>query len=400
MGLIRATTDAIGGALADQWQEILQADDMGDNTIFTKAKFARAGGRGSNTKGEADVISNGSHIFVKPGQFMMLVDGGKIVDYTAEPGTYVVNNSSAPSMFNGEFKESLKESFRRIKFGGDVPHQQMAYFINLQEIKGIKFGTPNPVTYYDQIYDADLSLRAHGTYSIRVTDPIKFYTEVIPKDMDHVEVQDVNLQYLTEFLSALQTALGKLSADGVRISQVAHHSAELSKEMSEVLDEDWNDLRGMEIVRAAIASITLSEDSQELINMRSKGAMLKDASIREGYVQGSVARGLEAAGSNEGGAGNAFIGMGMGMNMGGLGSFSETNRQQMQEQQARQQQQGGAPQNFWFCTECGAKNTGKFCSECGAKRQVPDQKVCSNCGYQAPAGSNPKFCPECGTKFE
>ena len=107
-------------------------------------------------------------------QFMMLVDGGKVVDYTAEEGYYTVNNSSLPSLFNGQFGDSLTESFNRVRYGGITPGVQKVFYVNLQEIKGIKFGTRNPVNYFDNFYNAELFLRAHGTYSIKVTDPLKF----------------------------------------------------------------------------------------------------------------------------------------------------------------------------------------------------------------------------------
>ena len=135
-----------------------------------------------------------------------------------------------------------------------------------------------------------------GTYSIKVVDPIKFYTEAIPKNAEHVDISDINEQYLSEFLGALQAAINQMSADGVRISHVTSKNMELSRYMADILDDDWKDLRGMEVVSVGLAGLSYSEESQKLINMRNQGAMLSDPNVREGYVQGSVARGLEAAG--------------------------------------------------------------------------------------------------------
>ena len=174
MGLIKALSDSIKGSLADQWLEVLEADNMDDNTVFTKGVTVRRDRRNNNKRGNSDVISNGSIIHVYPNQFMILVDGGKIVDYTAEEGYYRVENSAAPSLFNGQFGSTLRDTFARVKYSGTPSYKQQAFFINLQEIKGIRFGTPNPVNYFDQFYNAELFLRAHGTYSIKITDPIKF----------------------------------------------------------------------------------------------------------------------------------------------------------------------------------------------------------------------------------
>ena len=454
MGIIKAVTTAVGGALADQWLEAVEPDDMGDRTVFVRGVQVRRG-KGSNTKGSSDIVSDGSVIHVYPNQFMMLVDGGKIVDYTAEEGYYKVSHSSMPSMFNGQFGEALKESFNRIRFGGVTSGSQKVYYVNLQEIKGIKFGTRNPVNYFDNFYNAELFLRAHGTYSIKVTDPIKFYAEVIPKNADHVEIDSINEQYLSEFLEALQTSINQMSADGTRISYVTSRSRELGQYMAQTLDEEWTRMRGMEIQAVGIASITYDEESQNLINLRNRGAMMSDPSIREGYVQTTIAEGLKNAGSNDSGAMAGFMGMGMGMQMGGgfMGAASNTNMQQMQMNQAPGQMPGNTgmpgmggqpaggqpmggqpmgnqpmgnqpsgvqpagsqwavpnqmagtqpgsagmagqmtgtqPGSAWTCPGCGTSNTGKFCGECGHPR--PDTPWTCACGNI----NTGKFCSDCG----
>ena len=258
MGIIKAIGNAIGGGLADQWLEVIEPDEMDGDIVFTSGVQMRRGERNSNRKGTSAVVSNGSVIHVYPNQFMMLVDGGKIVDYTAEEGYYTVDNSTVPSLFNGELGEAVRESFNRIRFGGTTPQAQKVYYINLQEIKGIRFGTTNPVNYFDTFYNSELFLRAFGTYSIKVIDPVKFYSEVIPKSADRVAVKDINEQYLSEFLGALQAAINQLSADGVRISHVTSKSVELSRYMADILDEDWKELRGIEVVSVGLAGLSYS----------------------------------------------------------------------------------------------------------------------------------------------
>ena len=396
MGIVKALTSAVSGGLADQWLEVIEASNMGNHTVFTSGVKVR---NGQNVKGTDDTVSNGSVIHVYENQFMMLVDGGKVVDYTAEPGYYTVNNSAMPSLFNGQFGDALKESFSRIKYGGETPFKQKVFFINLQEIKGIKFGTKNPINYFDMFYNAELFLRAHGTYSIKITDPLKFYAEVIPKNASRVEIESVNEQYNDEFLSALQSSINQLSADGTRISFVSSKSRELGKYMSETLDEDWKNIRGMEVLSVGVASISYSEDSQELINMRNQGAMLGDPTVREGYVQGAVARGMEAAGSNANGAMAGFMGMGLGMQAGGgfMGAASASNMQQMQMQQQNQpqmqtvQKMQAPSAGTWKCS-CGHENTGKFCAECGQPKPADPETWTCKCGTV----NTGKFCQECG----
>ena len=305
MGIIRTAFGAVRGtvnsAVNDQFLEVIEPGEMGEGTVFVKGVKAR---KGANKKGTPDTISDGSTIHVYDNQFMILTDGGKIIDYTAEPGYYTVSNSSLPSMFNGQFDEALQESFARLKYGGTTPVEQKVYYINLQEIKGIKFGTRNAVNYFDSFYNAELFLRAHGTYSIKITDPLKFYAEVVPRSAEHLEIEQINEQYLSEFLEALQTAINKMSADGIRISYVSSKASELGKYMADVLDDEWTKNRGMQIQSVGIASISYDEESQKLINMRNQGAMMGDPSIREGYDGGSQhPRGLCAVRGGPGHAG-------------------------------------------------------------------------------------------------
>ncbi len=415
MGIIKATFGAMGGGLADQWQEVLEAGEMSDTTVFCKGvKVRKNDKRNSNKRGTEDYITDGSIVHVYPNQFMMLVDGGKVVDFTAEEGYYKVDNKAAPSLFAGSFGASIKETFSRVKYGGVPSTAQQIFFINLQEIKGIKFGTRQPVNYFDCFYNAELFLRAHGTYSIKVTDPLKFFAEVIPRNVDRVDIREVNEQYLNEFLEALTASINQMSADGIRISFVASKTTELSRYMATALDTDWKDMRGMEIQSVGIASVSYDEESRKLINLRNQGAMLSDASVREGYVQGAVARGIEAAGSNSAGAAQAFMGMGMAMNGGGgfMASASASNQAQMERDAAARQnaQPTQTPQTAagaWICS-CGKQNTGRFCSDCGSPKpaaaagwtcscgQQNTGNFCSNCGSPRPTAD--WFCTDCGNQ--
>ena len=329
MGLIKAAIDMVTGSLADQWLEVFEPDEMGANTVFTQGVPIRPDARrsGSNTKGTENLISNGSKIHVGVNQMMILVDGGKIVQSTVESGYYTVDNSTAPSFFNGEFGDTFKEAINRFKFGGVTPNQQRIFYINMKPILGIKFGTPNPIGYFDNTYNSELFLRAHGTYSIKIKNPILFYSEIVPADSTYLEITDLSEQFTGEFLTAFGTSLSMLSVEGERISHITSKTQMLADKMKDVLDEDWGQIGGFEIERVAV-SISYDDESKELIKMRNQGAMLSDPTVREGYVQGAMARGMEAAGSNAGGAMAGFMGMGMGMQAGGgfMGAASQSNQ--------------------------------------------------------------------------
>ena len=467
MGIIRAAIDSIGGGLADSWLEVIEPSEMDMRTVFAPGVSVPQGRndkRNSNTKGTSNTVSNGSIIHVYEHQMMILVDGGAIVDYTAEPGYFKVDNSSLPSLFNGQFGASVKETFNRIKFGGTTPGVQKVFYINTAEMAGINFGTKTPINYYDGVYDMDLNVRAFGKFSIALTEnPLEFYKKVIPTSAvtnnEAVDIGDlINENYIMEFLDALQQALTEISANNVRISQISTRANRdlLKSTISDLLYESWRRDRGIVIGDVGV-TVSYDDETKKILTERNKGAMLKDATIREGYVQGSVARGLEAAGSNANGSMAGFMGMGIGMNAGGnfMGAASNNNMQQMQMQQQaqqhaqqqssyQQQQQQAQPQQPqsepapapapapaadgwtcscgktgnigkfcaecgspkpapadngpWTCPECGNQNIGKFCANCGTKKPEKPKKIkCDKCGYEPDmSGPIPKFCPNCG----
>lgn len=412
MGIIRAIGGAVGGTLADQWLEAVEADNMDNSVLMTEGVMVRRNDkRTQNKKYTEGIITDGSIIHVAENQFMVLVDGGKIVDYSAEPGYYKVDNKSAPSMFNGQFKDTLKDAFDRIRYSGTPRYKQQVFYINLQEIRDISFGTPNPINYFDNFYNVELYLRAHGFYSIRIIHPIKFYMEMVSRDVGFMTIDILRKLYLAEFLTALQTAIGQMSVNGDRISHIPSRTMELTKFMDDTLDAEWEQRRGMRIESVGIASISYDEASKKIIDMRNQGAILSDGRVREGYVQGAVARGIEAAGSNSGGAMEGFLGLGLGTQAAGsvIQAASASNMNAPQQAPAVVPSQGvpaPTPQAIyaaptassqyvgWTCSECGQSATGNFCFNCGAKRP---EDTCQKCKQPLPV-PNAKFCSNCGTK--
>jgi membrane protease subunit (stomatin/prohibitin family) len=304
---------AVGGTLADQWLDAIGVPDelVKQDTILIKGQSLRSDPRSSNVSGTSDIVSNGSRIVVPTNMSMLLIDGGRVVDATAEPGYYTVDDSSQPSVFGGQWGDSFRQAWERFKFAGTTPQQQRVVFINQREIRDIKFGTKQPIQYFDTLYNAELFLRTFGSFTILINNPFLFFANVYDKSMPRVNFSDIQDQFLSEFLTKLTTAIAQLSGQGVRVSAVQQHQDLLSQALADLLDADWTQVRGVEIVRVAVESVSYDEKSRELIDLRNKGAMLSDASIQRGYVAGTVAEALHAAGANpEGGAG-AMLGLGV-----------------------------------------------------------------------------------------
>lgn len=444
MGLIKAGMGALGGTLADQWKEFFYCESMPKEVLVTKGQ-KRTTGRSSNTKGNDNIISNGSGIAVADGQCMIIVEQGKVVEVCAEPGEFTYDTSTEPSIFSGNLGESIKETFKtvakRFTYGGDTGKDQRIYYFNTKEILENRFGTANPIPFRvvdSKIgLDIDVSIRCSGVYSYKIVDPLLFYSNVCGNVEQEYSREELDGTLKKEFISALQPAFGRLSEMELRPNQIVTHNTDLENAMNTALSEKWGALRGLKVVSIAFGSITLPDEDAELIKQAQRTAIMRDPTMAAATLVGAQADAMKTAAGNEAGAMTGFMGMGMAMNAAGGGMNAQnlfaTGQQQQAQQAAQTPQPTPAPQaapaaGGWKCA-CGTTVTGNFCPNCGTKRPAEDEgwtcscgavnkgKFCTNCGAKKPAGAPlyrcdkcgwepedpknpPRFCPECGDIFD
>ena len=395
MGLIKAGIGSVGGVLADQWKEYFYCDAMDANVLAVKGQ-KRTSKRSSNTKGNENIISTGSVVAVNEGQCMMIVEQGKIVEVCAEPGEFVYDASTEPTIFAGSLGQSILDTFRmvgkRFTFGGEAPKDQRVYYFNTKELIDNKFGTPNPVPFrvvdHKIGLDLDVSIRCSGVYSYRIADPLLFYTKVCGNVSVAYTRDQLDSQLKTEFISALQPAFAAMSELELRPNQIVAHTADLENAMNNALSKKWGELRGLQVVSIALGSLTLPEEDAEMIKQAQRTAILRDPTMAAATLAGAQADAMKAAASNTAGAMTGFMGMGFAQQSGGI------NAQQLF---AMGQQSAAPAADSWKCS-CGSVNTGKFCPECGSKKPYYQ---CNKCGWKpADPTKPPKFCPECGDRFD
>ena len=436
MGLLKALMGSVGGTLADQWKEYFYCDSMPEDVLAVKGK-KRVSGRSANREND-NIITNGSIIAVADGQAMMIVDQGKVVEFTAEPGEFTYDASSEPTIFCGDLGTGIMETFKtvgkRFTFGGEKAKDQRVYYFNLKELVGSKYGTPSPVPFrvVDRNIglDWEISVRCFGEYSFHICDPLLFYTNVCGNITEDYTRDRLDGQMKTELLTALQPAFARISEMGIRYSSLPAHTMELADILNQVLSKKWRELRGIEIVSFGVSSIKASEEDEKMLKDMQRTAVFTNPNMAAAYDVMARGDAMKAAASNTAGAATGFMGMGMAQNMGGGSNAAQLF--QMGQQQAAQQAAApasapapaaeswkcscGATATGKFCTECGAKrpeapagwtcscgtvNQGKFCTECGAKKpSAAPQYRCNKCGWVPADPKNPpKFCPECGDPF-
>ena len=441
MGLIQAGIGAVGGVLADQWKEFFYCDAINADTLVVKGQ-KRISSRSSNTKGNDNIISNGSLIAVADGQCMIIVEQGKIVEVCAEPGEFTYDTSTEPSIFTGKLGDSLKETFKligkRFTFGGDTGKDQRVYYFNTKEIMDNKFGTATPIPFrvvdHKINLDLDVSVRCSGVYSYRIADPLLFYANVCGNvERDYTRSQ-IDAQLKTEFISALQPAFAKISEMEIRPSALPAHAEDLCDAMNVALNQKWGEKRGLQVVSIAMNPISLPEEDQEDIKKAQRAAAMANPLMGAGYTVISQGDAMGTAAANPNGAMMGFMGMNAANGTGGMNAAS---LYAMGQQQAAAAQAAapvapapaapaaeswkctcgatatgkfcpecGSPKPAapagWTCKSCGAVNKGKFCTECGAKKPAEEPLYrCDKCGWEpADPKHPPKFCPECGDPFD
>lgn len=437
MGLLKAGAGALGGVLADQWREYFYCDALEADVLVAKG-IKRTSKRSSNTKGNENIISNGSIVAVADGQCMIIVEQGKIAELCAEPGEFVYDSSTEPTiMYGGLNMENIKKSFseigKRFTFGGEAPKDQRVYYFNTKEILGNKYGTVNPVPFrvVDRNIglDIDISIRCNGEFSYKIVDPIMFYTNVCGNVDDEYLRSEIDSQLKSELMTALQPAFAKISEMGIRYSALPGHAVELADALNEVLSKKWTEMRGIKVWSFGVNSVTAPKEDEDMIKQLQRNAVMRDPTMAAAHLVGAQAQAMQDAANNSAGAMTGFMGMGFAQQSGGVNA---QNLFAMGQQQQAQQPAAPAPapapqQNGWKCA-CGATVSGNFCTECGAKKPAEEGwtcscgavnkgKFCPNCGSQKPAGAPlyqcdkcgwkpedphnpPRFCPECGDIFD
>ena len=393
MGLVLAALGAAGSTLADQWKEYFYCEAIPNDTIVIKGTKRTSGLSGNF--GSDNIITDGSVIAVADGQCMVIVEQGQVVDLCAEPGEYKYDSKTEPSIFTGTLSEGIKNVFaeigKRFTFGGQPAADQRVYYFNTKEITGLKYGTASPVPFRvidtRANIDLDVSVKCFGEYSIKVVDPILFYTNVCANVTDVYKVSQLEDQMRSELLTALQPAFAKISEKGVRYSQLPAHTVELTELLNGELSKKWTQLRGIEIVSFGMSSIKANADDEERIKQLQVAATYADPTLGAANMAAATADAMRDAANNANGAAAGFVGLNAAQSAGGVNVTA-----MYQNAAAQSAAKPATAPDAWKCPKCGAESTGNFCSNCGEPRPVSNKWICPSCG----ASNEGNFCSNCG----
>ena len=362
MGFIKAFTGALGGTFADQWQDFYMPRPNVPATaaLFEAVPKGENAGRGENTKGSENIISNGTKIIVPEGTALITIQDGAITGMIAEPGGFIYKSDdpNSQSMFAGDgiFSQLWKQTWEKVKFGGQPGSQQLAFYVNLKEIPNNRFGTQSEIYWDDAYFGTQVGAVTRGTYTLKIVDPLLFVKNFVPAkylqpgapvfdfaDMDN----EAGTQLFNEVVGTLSAAFSNYTNDpskGNRISKIQGDQIGFAQAMAQAVEDayQWKTTRGLEIVKTAILSIEYDEDTKELMKDVKKADALSGARGNS-FMQQAVARGMQSAGENGGGAAMAFMGMGMNATGGMMGGMQQPASQSSYQPAFAQQSQPAQP---------------------------------------------------------
>lgn len=342
MGFIKAFTGALSTTFADQWKDFYKPAEGISATaaVFQAVSYGQNNGVGENTKGNENIISNGSKIVVPEGTALVTMQDGAVTGMIAEPGGYIWNSEdpNSQSMFAGDgiFGQTIKSTWEKFKFGGQPGSEQLAFYVNLKEIPNNKFGTQSEIYWDDAFFGTQVGAITRGTYTLKIIDPLLFVKNFVPAkylqagapvfDFDDMN-NEAATQLFNEVVGTLSAAFANYTNDpskGNRISKIQADQIGFAQSMAAAVEDayQWKATRGLEIVKTAILAIEYDEDTKALMSDVKKADALSGARGNS-FMQQAVARGVQSAGENGGGSGMAFMGMGVGAANGMMGAMQQ-----------------------------------------------------------------------------
>lgn len=292
----------------------------------------------------------GSQLVVRENQSAVFVRDGKALDAFG-PGRHTISTNNIP----------LLGGLIGAAFGGKSPFTAEVFFVSTREFTGLKWGTPQPMTFKDTQLGM-VRLRAFGTFSIRVTNPTLFVNYIVGTrggySIANIEdfLRSIIINNFNDILGELTTTLTDIPGMMVELATTARAS----------LTDDFDRI-GLQIVTFQVEAITPPDDVTKLIDQRSGMGAIGDMGA---FTQFQAAQAMRDAAQNQGGGGAAATGVGLGAGM----AMGQAMADAMKQSQGNQSQASGAAGS-------GAQGQVNFCPNCGTP-VTPGAKFCSNCGYK------------------
>lgn len=349
--------------------DVIECPDMGLNEIVRR--FPESG------SGDFRI---GSQLIVREGQSAVFFRDGKALD-SFGPGRHTITTANIPLLVN----------LVRKVFSGNTPFTAEVYFVNQRDMLDQRWGTSDPITLPDRVLRM-VRIRARGTYSMQVSDPQMFVSQVVGA-RGHYDAKDISDFLRSMIVSQLTDMLGENMTSILNLPSLFE---EISAGVRVKLRDSFSAL-GFALKRFLVESISPTDETSKAIDEAASMGAIGDM---DSYMKFKSARAIGDVATAPGGAGGpAQLGMQMAMGMAAGKAMADSFGAPSQPQAApaaATAAAAGATAATVACPKCQQPNPAgsKFCNSCGAAMGAPK---CPACGTQNPMGA--KFCSNCGGKL-
>jgi len=237
-------------------------------------------------------IKYGAKLVVRESQYAVFVNEGQVADVLG-PGTWELETKNLP----------LLTTLKSWQHGFESPFKAEVYFCNARRFTDLKWGTKQPLMLRDKEFGG-LRLRAFGTYTTRIVDPLTFIREIVGTE-GIFTTEEISEQLRNLITSRFATIIG--GAD-IPILDMAANQDQLGEFLTTRIAPEFGEY-GLELTKLLVENISLPPSVNEALDRRTAMGMTGNL---DAYLKYQAGQGLEQGG----GTGNDAIGMGVGMAMG------------------------------------------------------------------------------------
>ncbi|WP_274961880.1 MULTISPECIES: SPFH domain-containing protein [Thioclava] len=245
---------------------------------------------------EGHAIKYGAKLTVREGQAAVFVHEGQLADIFG-PGLYMLETNNLP----------ILTTLQHWDHGFKSPFQSEIYFVNTTRFNDLKWGTKNPVMARDPEF-GPVRIRAFGTYSMRVTNPGKFLTEIVGTDGEFTS-DEISYQLRNVIVQEFSRAI---ASSGIPILDMAANTADMGKLITKAIAPTIANY-GLELPEFYIENVSLPEAVEAVLDKRTSMGIVGDLNK---YMQYNAAEAMGQPGSGASAGMGAAMGAGMGAGMG------------------------------------------------------------------------------------
>ncbi|MCE5974399.1 SPFH domain-containing protein [Sinirhodobacter sp. WL0062] len=245
---------------------------------------------------EGHAIKYGAKLTVREGQAAVFVHEGQLADVFG-PGLYMLETNNLP----------ILTTLQHWDHGFRSPFKSEIYFLNTTRFNDLKWGTKNPIIARDPEF-GPVRLRAFGTYSMRISDPGKFMSEIVGTDGEFT-ADEISFQIRNVIVQEFSRVV---AGSGIPVLDMAANTGDLGKLVAKAIEPVVGNY-GLSTPEFYIENISLPEAVEAVLDKRTSMGIVGDLNR---YMQFNAAEAMGQPGSGASAGMGTAMGAGMGAGMG------------------------------------------------------------------------------------